>query len=87
MQTYKNVIKVRVFSKCAWRELNSRPRGQKECAHFACPSNPPAIPAAFQNVTFVKIKSAKFKSIYNYCKFGLNLLTPAVYNELLDMHV
>jgi hypothetical protein len=53
----KNVLEIRVFLKCAQRELNLRPRGQKECKRFACPSNPPTIPAAFQDATSLELKA------------------------------
>jgi hypothetical protein len=49
------------FFKCARRELNSRPRGQKECKRFACPSNPPTIPAAFQDATSLELKAPILK--------------------------
>jgi hypothetical protein len=57
VRKYKNVLKVRAFSECAQRELNSRPRGQKECKRFACPSNPLTMPAAFQDATSLELKA------------------------------
>jgi hypothetical protein len=57
VRKYKNVLKIRVFLKCAQWELNSRLRGQKECKRFACPSNPPTIPAAFQDATSLELKA------------------------------
>jgi hypothetical protein len=78
VQKYKNVFILEVFSKCALRESNSRPRGQKECKRFARPSNPPTIAAAFQDATSLKLKAPILNLDTIIVKLGLKLLTPAV---------
>ena len=56
----KMVWKAGFLAMCGRRVLNSRPRDQNQCKRFACPSNPPTMPAAFQDATTLEFHERQF---------------------------
>jgi hypothetical protein len=65
-------IKNKAFFKMCMAGIELATARPKECKRFACPSNPPTIPAAFQDATSLEFKAPILNLYTIIVKLGLN---------------